>query len=354
MCISNIGTVHTLRQLIVSEPGSVEWGDAPDPGLPSELGALVRPVAVATCDFDHLIVAGLVPTGPATPIGHECVAEVVEVGSAVRSVTVGEVVVVPFQISCGECDRCRGGQTSSCEAVPWLSCFGLGEMSGSWGGAVSDLLAIPYADAMLVPLPPGVDPVHAAAAGCNLVDAYRCVVPQLMARSGGDVLVAGGAFTNIALYAASIARSMGSNVTLVDPTGSAAAAADRIGAGFLEDPAELPTRSYPVTVDASMNPETLRNVIRATADGGEITVSTMYPEPLTGLPMMELFERCATLRTGQPDARAHLPAVLDLLTADQMDDVALTAVLPWDEAGDAFGQGHGKFVVSRERNGAGA
>lgn len=337
-----------MRQLMAATPGSLNWAEAPEPVLPSDRGALVRPLAVATCDFDHLIVAGLAPTRMPTPIGHECVAEVMAVGSAVRSVDVGDVVIVPFQISCGTCAPCLGGRTSCCAAVPWLSCYGLGDLGGSWGGAVSDLLAVPYADAMLVPLPDDMDPTDAAPVGCNVVDAYRCVGPQLAADPGADVLVMSGAFANIALYATAIAVALGSSVTFVDPTGDSTDRASELGATVVADPDALTSRAYPVTVDASMDPLLLGVALEATAPGGECTASTMYIEPLTPIPLMAMFERCATLRTGQPHARALVPAVLELINSGLLSPGAVTqAVVPWHDAADAFGRGAGKVVVSR-------
>lgn len=337
-----------MRRLSVVGPGELAWEDVPDPVLTSPGAALVRPVAVATCDFDHLIVAGLVPTGAPTPIGHECVAEVVAVGPAVRSVGEGDVVVVPFQISCGDCIACGRGLTSCCASVPWLSCYGLGDLGGGWGGVVADLVAVPHADAMLVTLPGGVDPVDAAAVGCNVVDAYRCVGPQLGADPGADVLVASGAFENIALHATAIARSLGSSVTFVDPSGAAGAVAERLGAHVVRRLDRSIERAYPVTVDASMDPALLRDVLEATAPGGECTISTMYVDPLTEVPLMAMFERCATLRTGQPHARALVPAVLELIDSGRLAPRALIgSVVPWDDAADAFRAGRGKVVISR-------
>ncbi|MBH9879285.1 dehydrogenase, partial [Clostridioides difficile] len=60
------------------------------------------------------------------PFGHECVGEVVEIGEGVTTVAPGDRVVVPFQIACGECPRCRRGTTASCEAVPQAASYGLG------------------------------------------------------------------------------------------------------------------------------------------------------------------------------------------------------------------------------------
>jgi NADPH:quinone reductase-like Zn-dependent oxidoreductase len=71
---------------------------------------------------------------------------------------------------------------------------------------VSDLLRVPFAEHMLVPVPNGVPPARAAAASDNLADAWRAVVGPLRERPGGRVLVLGGGAKNIGLYAAGLGR----------------------------------------------------------------------------------------------------------------------------------------------------
>src|SRR5262245_48024743 len=102
-----------MQQLTFVEPGKLEWHDVPDPKIQGDGEALVHPIAVATCDLDKMVVRGIVPATEPLPFGHECVAEVTEVGDAVESVRPGDLVSVPFQISCGECERCRRGQTGN-------------------------------------------------------------------------------------------------------------------------------------------------------------------------------------------------------------------------------------------------
>src|SRR6266702_185126 len=126
---------------------------APPP--PGPYGALVRPIAAATCDLDRPLALGATMFPLPLHLGHECVAEVLAVGDQVTGVQTGQRVVVPFQISCGACGPCAAGLTGSCSAVPPISMYGFGLGGGHWGGAFSDQLAVPYADAMLVPLPAG-------------------------------------------------------------------------------------------------------------------------------------------------------------------------------------------------------
>src|SRR2546430_1268921 len=151
-----------VRQLEITRARSVEGRDAPRPALGGDGEALVRPLAVAMCDLDAAFLSGRVPIAEPFPLGHECVGEVVEVGDAVRAVAPGDVVVVPFQISCGACAACAAGHTGSCTAVPRGSAYGMKPLGGDWGGALADVVRVPFADAMLVVLPEGIDPVAVA------------------------------------------------------------------------------------------------------------------------------------------------------------------------------------------------
>jgi threonine dehydrogenase-like Zn-dependent dehydrogenase len=81
-----------MRQLTLETVGRLAWHDVPEPDLQDDAQALVRPLAVATCDLDLPIVTGVAPFPTPIAMGHECVAEVVAVGRAVRSVRVGDRV----------------------------------------------------------------------------------------------------------------------------------------------------------------------------------------------------------------------------------------------------------------------
>ena len=203
-----------MRQLMFDAPGTVRWEDAADPVIADPAAAIVRPIAVATCDIDVGALRGIYPmTGP-YPLGHEGVAEVVDVGDAVVDVRIGDRVVVPFQISCGSCGACRRGRTGNCEAHPRLSTFGLGALGGlQWGGLLADLALVPHADAMLVAVPDHIEATTIASASDNIPDAWRCVGPQLAAEPGAEVLVVGGDSgpNSIGLYAAGLALAAGAD-----------------------------------------------------------------------------------------------------------------------------------------------
>ena len=177
-----------MRQLQFVEKGKLEWRDAPEPELEADSEAVVRPVALATCDIDVAFVQGRFPA-QSFPFGHECVAEVTKVGDSVSSVKPGDLVSVPFQISCGKCAACRDGRTGNCESVARLSTYGL-PIGDDYGGFASDAVRVPYPDAMLVPIPEGVSPSTVASLSDNIPDAWRCVAPPLAERPGSPVLIA--------------------------------------------------------------------------------------------------------------------------------------------------------------------
>ena len=148
-----------VRQLTFIEPGRLEWTEVPEPSLRDEHSVLARPLAVARCDLDRpMVTAGLFP-GP-YPVGHEMAVEVVEAGAAVRRHRPGDQALVPFQVSCGTCPACRAQRFAACDTyragAAAGAAFGFGPAGGGHGGAVSDLLAIPHADHLLITAPPDV------------------------------------------------------------------------------------------------------------------------------------------------------------------------------------------------------
>jgi threonine dehydrogenase-like Zn-dependent dehydrogenase len=196
--------------------------------------AIIRPYSVATCDIDGAAIHGLVPIPGPCAFGHECIAQVMEIGAEVTRVKRGDHMLCPFQISCGECDRCRRGITGSCEKVAAGSADGLGPLGElTWGGALSDYMLVPYADAMLVKVDACAGRLVSLAD--NVPDGWRTVAPHLAARPGASVLILGGAGpSSIPLYAAANAVALGSHrVDYVDFDGLEIAAS--VGANPVRD-----------------------------------------------------------------------------------------------------------------------
>jgi threonine dehydrogenase-like Zn-dependent dehydrogenase len=327
-----------MEQLTYTAPNVLEWREAPEPRLSSDAAALVRPVAVATCDLDALIIQGISPFAPPFPLGHECVAEVVEVGDAVDAVEPGQLVSVPFQISCGECRACRAGRTSNCTGVAFMSSYGFGPAVEQWGGFLSDLVCVPYAEHMLVAVPAGLEPASIASASDNISDAWRAVGPALAEEPGAEVMVVGGAGPgSIGLYAAGIAVAMGSqSVLYVDADVSRRETAARLGAQTL---AEIPKRAgpYAITVDASADPDGLALALRSTAPDGICTSTAIYFAEQPTMPLLEMYTKGITFRTGRVNARTEMPHVLHLAASGALHpELVTTKVLPWADGADAL------------------
>jgi threonine dehydrogenase-like Zn-dependent dehydrogenase len=339
-----------MQQLTYTGPDALEWRDAAEPRLTSDGAALVRPRAVATCDLDALIIEGASPFSPPFAIGHECVAEVLDVGDAVSSFEPGQLVSVPFQISCGECDACRQERTSNCTGVAFMSSYGFGPAVEQWGGFLSDVVCVPYAEHMLVPVPAGLEPASVASASDNISDAWRAVAPALAERPGADVLVVGGAAAgSIGLYAAGLAVALGSeSVLYVDADESRRAIAAKLGAQTL---AQTPKRvgPYPITVDASADPDGLALALRSTAPDGICTSTAIYFAEQPSLPLLEMYTKGITFKTGRANARPAMPHVLELAASGALrPELVTTKVVDWSDAADALlERGWTKLVFER-------
>ena len=134
-----------MRQLTYVGDRTIEWWDVPAPKLQDDRDALVRPLAVTRCDIDLTIVSGKSGLPGPFALGHETAGIITEVGNAVKNFVPGDLVIVPFQISCGECERCKRGNTNACSAVPFRSSYGLKPVCGvEYGGALSDLIRVAF------------------------------------------------------------------------------------------------------------------------------------------------------------------------------------------------------------------
>src|SRR5262249_55741259 len=156
----------------------------------------------------------------------------------------------------------------------------------------------------LVPLPDGVSPAAAASASDNISDAWRAVAPQLAAEPGAAGLGGGGAPAgSIGRYAAGMAVALGSgSVPYVDRDAGRRPTAAALGAQTL---AEIPRRvgPSPVTVDASSDPDGLALALRSTSPDGTCTSTAIYFADPPGLPLLEMYSKGITFRTGRANAR---------------------------------------------------
>lgn len=339
-----------MRQLTLVGKDALEWQDAPEPKLASPLGAIVRPVAVGVCDFDRALVTGRYPALPLPiAIGHEIVADVIEVGEQVDTIAAGMRVVLPLHINCGTCPSCRVRRTNSCTSRPTFSNYGCGALAGSWGGGMSDLLSVPFADGMALQVPAGLSAAACAAVGCNLVDLHRTIEPYLAEFPDPRVLIVGGHAHNMALYGVAMAKALGvGRIDFLDDAPDRLAAAEALGARAVHLSRSNSADRYDIVADCSGDSQRLAIALGGLGSDGVCTPVW----PLIGeasIPIGAMFIRNGRLITGQPHARAHMDSVLALMAAGKLSSLSIPhEILPWDSAAETFGLGGIKRIFVRE------
>ena len=149
-----------MKALCWHGTNDVRVDTVPDPKILNPSDAIVKITATAICGSDLHLFNGFMPTMESGDIlGHEPMGEVVEVGTGVTKLKVGDRVVVPFTISCGECFFCRKGLFSSCDnsnpnaemarlamGQSPAGLFGYSHMLGGYAGGQAEYLRVPYAD----------------------------------------------------------------------------------------------------------------------------------------------------------------------------------------------------------------
>lgn len=366
-----------MLQLEFVRPRKLEWREVPEPKLLGDREALVRPLSVARCDLDRAVILGEAPfrgrllhclrnhlpdaigqrwlfknapfRGP-YPLGHEFIGVVTDIGDHVSVVRPGQLVACSFQICCGTCEYCSSGLTANCTGVPAGSMYGFGSLGGPWGGALSDCVRVPFADAMLLPLPPEIDRVGAASLADNVADGWRTVGPWLLQRPRASVLVIGGGALSVGLYAAAAAVALGSaRVVYVD----ADAERRRIASSMAvhEVLPVLPSSQRPefdITVEASASPSGLSAALTATRPGGVCTSVGIYFTPTTPMPLRSMYRTGITFVHGRVHSRPAMNEVVPLFSSDRFQATHVVGVVgAWEDAPEAMLDPCAKVVITR-------
>ena len=329
--------MNTMTALHYVAPGQVEWRDVPAPVMLDAHDALVEPVAVAACDLDPVIVRGGTPFPGPFVLGHEFVGRVRDVGDAVGNHEIDDLVLVSFQPSCGECVPCGRGHSASCSAVPPTSMYGVGAVSGDWGGAYADLIRVPYAGSNMIRLPEGVTPAQAASASDNLADAYRTVAVPLQEFPGGSVLVAGQ--SGIADYVVLWAHALGAeHVTFVGRPSQSLEVAGCLGATTLEV-SEWPERfdRHDITVNCVPDPRAFSAAVASTGPQGHATNCAILFGEEPSWPVVKQYMSGVHFHTGRVNGAALMGTVLEAIADGRVEpDAIRPTVVGWDSVADAL------------------
>ena len=362
-----------MNQLIFLGKGKLEWQEGTDLKIEKEGEVLVRPFVSARCDIDLNILKGNLytkikmgnllglldkavpptfgpyPFKPPFAFGHECIGEIVAKGEQVKAFNIGDKVIVPFQISCGRCLNCQSNLTGNCSSVGPFSMYGGVGGKNEWGGALSDLIRVPFGDEMLVKVPDGIDPVSIASAADNLPDAWRAVGPQLEQKPGATVLVVGGMAKSVGLYAAAMAKALGAKeVDYLDRNTQRLEIAKICGVNAVEGDYKSFRKKYDIVVDASNHPEGLKCAIRSVGYGGICTSVGIYFRNNIAMPLFTMYAENVTFKTGVSNARPSIPKVLELIKEGNFKpELVTTLTATWDETPQAFLENTTKVVVFR-------
>jgi len=332
-----------MRQLTYVGASTVEWWDVPAPTLQNDGDALVRPLAVTRCDLDLTIVGGRSGLPGPFALGHETAGQVTEVGDKVRHFAPGDLVIVPFQISCGQCERCRRGHTNACQSVPFRSSYGLKPVCGvEYGGALSDLIRVPFADHMLVKHPHGHALSQTAGLADGATDGFSAVSHWLQARPGAAVLVIGGFAQSLSMFAVQAAVSRGATrVVYLDDDAERLAKARSLGAEVHQAPPGLamdPIGQFPIVIDAAATDASILLAIRSGEPNG--ACQRLYGDfvDTTPVPLRHMYGVGITLKVSRVNVRAQMPdCVAHVAAGHYHPEHVITRRVRFEDAHEAIG-----------------
>lgn len=171
--------------------------DMPYPEIEHPQDAIVRVLRSCICGSDLHLYHGLVPdTRVGMTFGHEFIGEIVEVGSEVQNVKVGDKVMVPFNIACGKCAFCRQELYGNChesnpEATAVGGIFGYSHTAGGFHGGQAEYVRVPYADVGPTVIPDWMDPDDAVLLTDVVPTGYQAA--EMAGIKEGDTVVVFGA-----------------------------------------------------------------------------------------------------------------------------------------------------------------
>jgi threonine dehydrogenase-like Zn-dependent dehydrogenase len=369
----------------------------PDPRIEEPTDAIIKVTTTNLCGSDlHLYeVLGAFMT-PGDILGHEPMGIVEEVGSAVTNLTRGDRVVIPFQISCGQCFMCDHGLHSQCETTQvreqgsGAALFGYSKLYGSVPGGQAEYLRVPHADATHIKVPQGPADDRFAYLSDVLPTAWQAVdyaeipdggtvtvlglgpigdmagrvamhrgarviavdlVPERLARAaarGMEVIDLGDAGSDLADLIRDRTDGRGSDSVIdavgMEAHGSPVAKFAQTATGYLPSAIAAPLMEK-AGVDRLNALYTAIDVVRR---GGTISLIGVYGGMSDPMPMMTLFDKQIRLRMGQANVLRWVPEILPLLTDDDPlgVDTFATHRLPLSDAPHAYD------IFQRKQDGA--
>ena len=332
-----------MRAAVITGAHSVEVRNVPDAVLPGPDGAIVKITKSAICGSDLHFYDGDMGVGDGLRIGHEGVGTVVEVGADVRTVKVGDRVLVSSVTGCGTCVGCATGDPILCRN-PGPKVFGSGEL----GGAQAEALAVPAADFQLRKLSGELSEVNDEAA---LLLTDNLPTGWIAARKadfkpGATVAVIGLGAVGLCAVRSALLLGAG-RVLAADLAPGRRALAEKFGAEPIDPAGEGGTAAAILAANGGSGVEAAIEAVGADATmdaafasvqaGG--TVSIVGVHNLTPYPMQMLGSlfRSLTIRTTTAPIQQTWRELLPLVVSGRMaTDGIFTHHFPLEQASDAY------------------
>ena len=358
--------------------------DVPDPAIMNRRDAIVRVTSTAICGSDLHLYDGFMPTMKKGDIlGHEFMGEVVEVGPDVTNLRVGDRVVVPFPIACGNCGACRAEAYSLCENSnpnAWMAekllghspagIYGYSHMLGGFAGGQAEYARVPFADVGPLKVSPGMSDEQALFLSDVFPTGYMAA--EMCDITPGDTIAVWGCGP-VGQFAMASAKMLGAaRVIAIDRVPERLAmAANRAGAtdtidyeaqDVMETLKELTGGVGPdACIDAvgmeahapgimyaydrfkqalmleTDRPIALRQAIMACRNGGTVSVIGVYGGFIDKFPMGSFMNRSLTMRTGQCHVQRYMKPLLQRIENGDIDpSFIITHRMSLDEAPQAY------------------
>lgn len=324
-----------MRGVIMYAPGDVRVEDRENPTIVEPTDAIIKLSASCICGSDLWPYRGAEPVDH-TPMGHEYVGVVTEIGAEVENIKVGDFVVGSFFASDNTCQICRAGYQTHC----------VHRQPGAATGAQSEYCRIPLADGTLVatPGPPEEDLIPSLLAASDVLGTGWFAAVAAEAGPGKTVAVVGdGAVGLLGILAA---KQLGADrIIAMSRHADRQALARQFGATDIveergdEGVAKIKELTDGLgahsTIEAVGTQESMMQAIRATRAGGHVGyVGVSHDVSLDGL---ELFFSGVHLHGGPAPVRRFLPELIQLIWDRKIDPgVVFDLTLPLEDAAEGY------------------
>ncbi len=347
--------------------------DKPYPAIEHPEDAIVRVLRSCICGSDLHLYHGLVPdTRVGTTFGHEFVGEIVDIGSEVQKVKVGDRVMVPFNIACGKCAFCQQELYGLChEANPQSTAaggiFGYSHTTGGYNGGQAEYVRVPYADVGPTVIPEWMDLDDAVLLTDVVPTGYQAA--EMGGIQKGDTVVVFGAGP-IGIMAAKCSWLFGAErVIVIDQLdyrlefAENYANAEVYNFKMLEDPVVFIKKTTDslgadVCIDAvgaeaagdTLNtllgrklllqggsPTALHWAINSVKKGGIVSVVGVYGPTNALVPLGNIVNKGITLRAGQANVKRLLPKMIEHVQNGYINPKELiTHRIPLEEVAEGY------------------